>query len=300
MTLLAPSAPLVTIRHDWTDPVEIEPTWPSRVLTKEDGTEQRLPLSQAATEVVTYRLLAPTYGDAANLKTLLDNATDALVRVPRWEDEARVTTAVSAGASTIPCDPSDRPSFVAGSEVLLWRSATSYEVAVIATVGGSSIDTVDPLVSAWGAGTIVVPINEARVQLPIALTHWVPTSGALAVAFAFDVRDLAGIGTGGGAVTGTVASLSIAWRNESTAPSLLRSARIIVAAEAFDAAGDPLSNVPVVWSSSSVSDGVVRATLDPMVAVVEGTRTAFAFADITITGTVGSVSDSLDIRTWSW
>lgn len=301
MTLLAPSAPLVTIRHDWSDPVEVVSTLPSRVLAKEDGTEQRLPLSQSATEVVTYRLIAPTYGDAANLKTLLDAATDALVRVPRWEDEARIPdgSSVLAGDSTIPCDPSDRPSFVAGSEVLLWRSPTSYEVAVIDTVGGSSIDTVDPLASDWAAGTIVVPIHEARVHLPIAITHWVPTTGALAVAFAFDVRDLAGIGTGGAAATSAVASLSVAWRNESSAPLLRVGARMIVAVEAFDAAGDALSNVPIVWSSSSVTDAVVYATLDPMVAVVEGTRTAFASATVTITATVGAVSDSLSIESWS-
>lgn len=299
MTLLAPSAPLLTVAHDWTSPPERTATAPTAILSAEDGSEQRLSLGGVVTETLTYRLLAPSYGDAAQLKALLDNATDALVRVPRWEDQARIPdgSSVLAGDSTIPCDPSNKPTFVAGSEVLLWRSASSYEVAVIDTVGGASIDVVDPLASGWAAGTTVVPISEARVVLPITLTHWVPTSGALDVAFTIDVRDLAGLGTGGTAITATVGSMAIAWR---TAPSLLYyGSRAVLAVEAFDAAGNPLTGVPVVWTSGD-PDAAIWATVDPMVAVVEGRRTAGPFPnDVTLTATVGSVSVSKVMTCWA-
>lgn len=300
MTLLAPSAPLITVAHDWTSPVEAEPTIPSRVLVAETGEEQRLALSHIASTVVTYRLLAPTFGEAAQLKTLLDDATDGLVRVPRWEDQARVTTAVTAGATTIFCDPSDKPTFVAGSEVLLWRSATSYEVAVIDTVGGSSIDVVDPLADDWGAGTIVVPISEARVVLPISLTHWTPTTGALDLAFVVGLRDLAGLGSGGTGTTAAVASITLTWRGLIASKDIYRFGRATIVAEAFDAAGDRLTGVPIVWSSSSVTDLEVWPTGNPMVCELVAVRVAVGFAGVDVTATVGAVSATISsISAWS-
>jgi hypothetical protein len=298
MTLFAPSAPLITVRHDWADPVDVEPTIPSRVLTAETGEEQRLALSHVAATIVTYRLLAPTANDAAQLKTVVDEATDGLVRIPRWEDEARVTTAVTAGATTIPCDPNDRPTFVAGSEVLLWRSPTNYEVAVIDTVGASSIDTVDALAADWGAGTIVVPISEARLVTPLSLTHWVPTSGALTVSFEVGLRDLAGLGSGGTAVAGTPATLTLMWRGP-LYNTLYRFGRAMVTAEVFDAAGVPLTNVDITWTSADDTDFEVWPTLNPHVAVVEATRVLAGFDTVALTATAGAASDSINVQVWS-
>ena len=58
MTLLAPTAPLLVLAHDWSAPVERVTRIPTVVLANRNGREQRLGLSDKATDTLTYRLVA--------------------------------------------------------------------------------------------------------------------------------------------------------------------------------------------------------------------------------------------------
>jgi hypothetical protein len=288
---LGASAPLVLLRHDWSVPVERSRRHPSVVLgPQRDGNEQRLSLSSVATDTMTYRLIAgdmrgqfTAWYDAETIRQLVPSATDALVRMPRWEDEARVDTAVSAGATTIPCDPSDKPLYVAGSEVLLWRDPQTYEVATIDTVGGSSIDVVDPLANDWGAGTILAPITPCRVVLPLDLTNWVPsTAGAQTFVVECSLADIAGVGTGGSSTTTTAAAISVS----NVAVGSLGRAPIY--ATVTDASGLVIPGDGIVWSTSDPINAPVTNTADPAVAMVGNPNAIDSSA--TITATLGALS----------
>lgn len=286
MTLVAPSAPILTIAHDWASPVERETAYPSTAMRHEDGSEQALVLASTPTTTLRYRLLAPSWDQAVQLKTLLESLTDALVRIPRWEDQTRLTAAASG--DTIAADFADRPTFVVGAQVIVWRAPDEYEVGELATVADDTITLVDPLASTWAQGTVVAPISDGRLSLPLRLTHWVPTSGALDVEVTCGLRDLAGLGAGGTAVAGVPAAIDL------VGTSVPHYGRRFVVATVTDAAGNVLSGADIVWSSSDPTNCPVWASGEPGVAIVSNPN-ALSSTFRVVTATLGAVSDTAGV-----
>ena len=285
---LGATAPLLFLAHDWSAPVERVRTIPTAVIgPARDGTEQRQALSHLATDVLTYRLIAPSMTDAMTIRATVEAATDAIVRMPRWEDQSRVPAGgVSSGVATLPCDTTDRPTFVSGAQVMVWRSPTQYEIAVIGTVSSSSLGIVDPLVSSWAEGSIVVPITACRVRIPVDLTHWAPTSGALSLTVETSLADLAGVGTGGTGSTGTPAAVTIVAdvNNPTRGRSALR-------AVVTDAAGNTLPATGLTWSTSDPTNAPIYATTDPAVALIANPND-LETGNVTVTAILGALSDT--------
>lgn len=281
---LGDTAPLVTVAHDWTSPVLRERSFPTSVMRTRDGSEQRQSLSHLPTDRLTYRILAPTMGDALSLRALVEAATDNIIRIPRWEDQTRVDTAASAGAAVVvSCDTADRPTFVVGSQVILWRGPGEYEVTTIDGLTSSTLtcDLVDP----WAAGTIVAPVTACRLAVPLKLSHWASTSGVLEFVVDCTLGDIAGVGTGGSGVAGVPFAISV------TEVTLLTGAREAVYATVTDAAGNVLKGQPIVWTSDYPVDAPISYTPDPHVVIVANPTPVF-FGGATITATLGAVSGS--------
>jgi hypothetical protein len=275
------SAVLIPIRHDWSDPVGLASRVPGVVLDHDDGSEQRLALSSVTTERVTYRLLPPSNLHATPLLALVDLATDTWVRVPRWEDEARVSSALSSGSAVvIPCDTTNKPTFAMGRQVILWRDAVTWEVTTATAVASGSV-TAD-LASSWAAGTIIAPVMPGRLVLPLSLTHWVPTTGAADCTIDFDLTDIAGVGTGGSATTAAAAALTV------TSALVGKFGRAAFYATVTDAEGNVIAPTGLVWTSSDPTNAPVHATPDPGVAIV-GNPNGLLLT-VTITATIGAVS----------
>lgn len=278
------AATLLPIRHDWASPVGFDVSVPTAVLAHDDGSEQRLLLSHLTTERVTYRLLAPTNKDAGTLLALVDVATDTWVRVPRWEDESRVDApGVSSGSAVaIPCNTADKPTFAVGRQVILWRDANTWEVTTCDAL--SSTDVTADLVSDWGPGTIIAPVMPGRLVLPLAVSHWVPTSGALQCVIDFDLTDIAGVGTGGTATTGVPTAIRV------TSTTVGKFGKAPMVATVTDVEGNILTGEGIVWSSADPTNAPVYASGDPTVAVVGNPNGLLATK--TITATLGAVNGS--------
>lgn len=295
---VALSAPLVTLAHDWTDAVERVVTYPTAVFTRHDGSEQRIAASQTATTRLTYRLIAPDAERAVFLATLGQIATDRLIRLPRWEDQARLAVAVSATATAFTLtDTTSLPTFENGAQVIFWRDPFSYEVLTINTVSGTALTTTAGVASAWGAGTIVCPVEPVRLVEPVSLSHWLATSGALTLTVERLVPDVAGLGTGGTAVTGAPSAITLVRRRIGSL-GLLRYARGALEAIVTTAEGDVLTNQAIVWSTSDAVNLGVWPTANPHVAVVANLRpdaSLGASATRTATATLGAVSANASI-----
>lgn len=291
MTLLAPSAPLLTVAHDWSAPVERVTTYPSRLIQKWDGSTQGLSLSHLPTHRLTYRLIAADANEAVSLNVLAKLADDALVRIPRWEDQARIT--VAASGDTIAGEFADRPAFVVGNEVIFWRSPASYEVGVLATVTDAEITLEDALASTWAAGTIVAPVSEARVVFPLSLSHWAPTSGIPQLTVDVGLRDLAGLGSGGAAVAGTPTAITITGGGpqKNGVPNAQPNGRAFIVAVVTDAVGNVLVRDDIVWTSADPTNCPVWASGEPGVAIFAN-PTPVDDTGSTITATLGALSDA--------
>jgi hypothetical protein len=277
------SATVLPIRHDWAAPPERARTYPSVVLPHDDGSEQRLALSHVATDTVTYRILAPSAADATHLAVLPELAADTWVRVPRWEDEARVGAAVSAGAGVvIPCDTTDKPLFTVGGQVILWRSPSSYEVTTATAVAADSVTAT--IANDWAAGTIIAPVRAGRLVYPLSLTHWLPTTGALTLAIVFSLGDIAGVGSGGASATASPAAIVV-----SNSSLVGKYGRGVISAIVTDAVGNVIP-AAITWTSADPANAPVYASGTPGVAVVENPNGVTS--NVTITGAVGAFSDT--------
>lgn len=281
------TAPLLALGHDWTTPPELSRGWPTVLLTRDVGSAQRISLSHLPVERMTYRLLPPTSRDASILLTLADIAIDTIVRVPRWEDQARVTpVGVTAGSAVvIPCDTTDKPTFAVGRQIILWRDAHTFEVTTATAIAAGSV-TAD-LAADWAPGTIIAPVMPCRLVLPFALTHWAASTGALTLVVDFNVRDIAGVGTGGGGAVGVPATLNV------TSVDVGHAGRGALAAIVTDAAGNLLVNQPIVWTSSDPTNVPVYATSDPHIVIASNPNSIGGVGiggSATITATLGALT----------
>jgi hypothetical protein len=295
--------PLLPLVHDWSSAPVVERTWPTSVLPRRDGTEQRLGLAATPIVRVTYRFAAFATAEAARVAAFprLGLDEDLRCRVPRWEEQVRLAAAVDAGATALPCILAGGAldtdfAVAAGDEVLLVHPPTAAgiaaEVVTVDAVTASALTLVAPgTAQAWGAGTIVVPLAVARLVAPLELTRYRDPVVAPAWTFELETRDVAGVGAGGSPVMGQAAAISVS----AVTPSgwVLRGSRAMITATVTDAAGNLLAPTGLVWASAEPAVLSVRPTGTPGVALLRNERTDGSLGashSVTITASIGAVS----------
>lgn len=80
--------------------------------------------------------------------------------LPIWPDGQQIATALSLGATTVPCDTVGRD-FAAGRFALLWTAINHWEVLAVATVNADSLTLTTGTANTWGAGTRLYPLRSA-------------------------------------------------------------------------------------------------------------------------------------------
>jgi hypothetical protein len=253
MTVNAPT--IFPFRHDWSVPFKITREWKTDILTADDGLETRVQLRanpnlavamrvQFLTEMGAGRLLAQWRG-SSQLQPLRYYA-------PLWCDATDLTTAVTAGDSTIHCDTTTRPLFVDDGYAMLFRSEESAEIVTIDTVSSASFTLTGTAAASYAiAGTRVVPCRPMWLTLPVSVT-WL--NGLIAEAdLAFvDQKAQAGLGLDGTDTTATPASVQIYkhdWGTFGQGSTGFVPYVLDVEAVVFDALGIPIPSAAVVWTS---------------------------------------------------
>lgn len=310
--------PLLTLPHDWAEPVRRTVRYPVAVLPRRDGSEQRVLRATAPVRVVTYRHTALSVADAGRLRALLWEAGgdggNLRARVPRWEDAVRLAADVAADDTTLPVASGalDDRAFAEGDEVLLWRPLADgthvWETATVLALASDTVTLFAGVAAAWAAGSVLVPVSAGRLVPEPALRRLQPPYTTATLSYELDDRDLAGVGpvggTGGTEAAGVPATITLR-RSSGTglATAGQAGAEGWAAVEALveDATGLALTEQAIVWTIggfSGMATDTVAATPDPHVAIVTGTvSTAGGSGSLTVTATLGegedAVSDSL-------
>lgn len=237
---------LFLVPPDWSEPVIHTPAWRTDVLVGEDGTEQRVSQRDGPAERIRYEAALMDQVEAGTELLILGTAQDARVLMPRWFDATALTGAVSIGATSIPCDTTDR-GFVVGGQVLLWRrTAQLSEVRTIAGVSSSAIDiTGDPATMNWAfpSDTVVLPVAPARLVLPLARTYVGGILSSVRIEADWEGEAPPTLGpTASAAVTITIVV-------DEGASNIFRPGAYVVAhAEVLDADGLEIPEAVVTWS----------------------------------------------------
>lgn len=141
---------------DWSSPVLHRFEFKVDVLPRADGSEQRIDLRLGARRTVEFSVQAQ--GQARRyLEAALWNAGAKVFATPLWEGTTYLTAAASAGASTLVADTALRDFYTGGSALLMGEDPRASETVVVDVVGDGSLTLAGATVSAWPAGTRLVP-----------------------------------------------------------------------------------------------------------------------------------------------
>lgn len=303
-----PAPPALLLPPNWDRGVQHVEAWQTQVLASDDDTEQRVPIREGPAESIRYTTLLGSTPDVGLLELLLAQAPAVRFNVPRWFDASALTGSLAPGATSIPCDTTDRGFVVGGQLVLYSRSSGINEVRTIAGVSGSAVDvTGDPVMLTWTAGfdVIVLPIAPARLKLPVDRAYVGGVLAELTLEADWEVEAPPSAGaTAAVPITMNIVGDGYAW--SSTIIQIGPGEYVAAHVEAFDADGilitDPATLGDITWVSSDPTKATVqpigppRSVTDPTptgeIALVHGVN-GTGTPTITITATLGSVVGAL-------
>jgi hypothetical protein len=159
----------IPLSPNWESGFEEGPSYRTDIVTGSDGTEQRVMRRFKPRHRIRYDLLPKNDLELQLLEQLLWGWSRYAYGIPLWSDAVTLTTALSAGETTIPLDPSDR-AFVVNGNVILIADAFTWEAAHLSEVNPGDLRIEDELQQSWPAyRTMVVPLYFGRLDPEMAL-----------------------------------------------------------------------------------------------------------------------------------
>lgn len=150
-----------TILPDWSSGITETLAWLTDVGESVNGSQARIPLRGDPRRSWEAPYIA--YGTDRQLaESLLYGAAARNYMVPVWWDGDVLTAQLAAGAPSIPLATAGRD-YAVGAQVLLWGSATNYELVEVASIAANAVTLANPTVNIWPAGTRVWPCRQAAL-----------------------------------------------------------------------------------------------------------------------------------------
>jgi len=166
-------------------PMVEELQWATDVMTSYNGTEQRSTVRGAPRQRLDFEVLTDEVEDA-KLRALLFDWLPRTFGVPLWFEQRRVTSAVTAGAVSIPVTTAYSDFRVAGL-VMIYENEDKYEVMGISSFTGSAITIEAPLLNSYTVKAVVMPVMVCYATSPVKRNVF-PT-GVAKTAVSFTVID---------------------------------------------------------------------------------------------------------------
>lgn len=285
MTIAAPS--IFPFRHDWAVPFQVTRTWKTDIQTTDQGKEVRVSLRSTPNISITMQVVTPDERNAGRLLATWRTATQPLrYYAPLWCDASELTTAITAGDSTIHCDTTTRPFFVDGGYAMVFQDEAHAEVVTIDTVSSSSFTLTGTAANSYPlVRTRVVPCRIMYLSMPIDVA-WLGARVLSAPLSFVDEKAQAGYTLTDSADSPVADSILIYMHSHGMSGhgGQVGNPRLYYAeAVVLDAGEIPIPDAPVDWSST----GTITVTPTP-----DGRR-ARVYADSSttdITATSGSAT----------
>ena len=281
------------MRHDWSEPFRITREHSTDVQVADDGSEVRVQRRASPNIRVTMRGVSLTEKGGGRLLAAFRGATRPLsFYVPLWCDASDLTSAITAGASSIAISTTDRPFFAAPGFAMVFRDETHAELVEFSASSSSALTIVGTVVASYAkAGTRVIPVRAMWLSLPVRLKWLNGVISAVDLEFV-DQREQVGFGIDGSDTDAVAASIQIfAHSNNNSGSNIIGQANYFLDVEAivFDDADVPIPGAQVEWTSTT---GVtVTPTINSRLAkVLVETNTSPH-----ITATCGSASATIQV-----
>ncbi len=150
-----------TMRPDWSQPVRESLAWQTDVMRGWSGAEMRRATRISPRRTFTFTVTVSDQ-DRRTMETVLFALSSSTLALPIFPDGQLLAQAVAQGAAIIPCTTANYD-FVAGGLALLMSDAQTFEVVQVDAVNSGSIGLLNGTQNAWGAGTRLYPVRQARL-----------------------------------------------------------------------------------------------------------------------------------------
>lgn len=155
---------------DFSDAITVRSFWRTSVSGALSSAEQRRMLVDRPSRTVNVPHVTFGADQSVNLQMMMARAALSRSLFPLYSDMTALAQPVAAGGTILTCDATLRRFFPGGRVVVFsFRSGdaqvTGYEVATIASLTAAALTLTAPLVSAFAAGSRVVPLIESEVTV---------------------------------------------------------------------------------------------------------------------------------------
>lgn len=137
--------------------------WNTAVLQGASGYEQRIATRNLPTEAIEYTFRF-TEAQRARLEAVLWEWSARIFGVPVWMDARPLAADAAIGDLVLSVGETANYSFRVGDLVLLLSDDTTFEVGTIDAIAATTVTLDRPLVQAWSAGALVLPVREALLR----------------------------------------------------------------------------------------------------------------------------------------
>jgi hypothetical protein len=165
----AAALPTVVFAHNWVEPPKLSSSYETQVEDHIDGTEQRRGLRGKPRRTLASEGMVVDTNDASDLRLLLKQRAGGYVYMPLYSDQTTTTSAISSGASIIPCDTRYRRFFVGHKAVVVvwedFNSSSVQHLVTISAVADNQLTISGTVASDIPAGAGVYPVLETDVAL---------------------------------------------------------------------------------------------------------------------------------------
>lgn len=181
--------------HNWASPVNEGFAYLTDVITAKRGNEQRRRIRGHARRTIEFDFTIAGSTDAREqarafrrLNALLFGWQHRTFALPVWQDVSFLDDAAAEGANVVACETFGRD-FDDDGLLIVWRSASDYEIAEIDAVADGAITLKRGLNSSYEAGVTIAPARLATMPESLQVEEITATVGQLRVVFALSAAE---------------------------------------------------------------------------------------------------------------
>lgn len=158
------------LTNEYEAPLEEILRFNTDVISSSSGKEQRLAvLNWPRQEFRTRFRLADEERQVMQAFLLTNQA--ATIGLPLWHEAVILSSDVTAGATSFPCDGADDVDFRVSGQFVVFQDDLTFDVLVVDSVSSSNVVSTTGSVNGYSAGTLIVPLREAIISSPVSTSR---------------------------------------------------------------------------------------------------------------------------------
>lgn len=163
----------------------------TEVINHDDGSEQRIAWRKNPRQLFDWRVIVEDGASRSRLENIIYEWQRRVFGIPVWHEQTTLTSAATAGDTTINVGETDFRDFREGGLVLIYQDDIVNDVGTIAAGGiaASSITVESGLLSSYSEGALVVPLRTGVIRGTVQGKRYPSGAQELTIKFRVDDND---------------------------------------------------------------------------------------------------------------